>query len=130
MEISDERYVSLTTFRRNGEAVSSPVWIAALAGGRAGFTTDPGSGKVKRIANNGRVELRPCNARGVVAEGVAPTHATAEVVTGGSDAYREVERAVGAKYGFQFRMLRIGSKLKGLIGRGGAGEAGIVITLG
>ncbi len=129
MEIAQERYVSLTTFRRSGEAVSTPVWIAPLADGRCGFTTGPDSGKVKRIRHDGRVELRPCSMRGEVAEGVAPVAAAATVVDGGTPAYAEVKRAISAKYGIQFKLLMVGAALKRLVGRGGAAEAAVVLTL-
>ena len=57
MAISDEKYVVLTTFRRNGDAVATPVWIVGLPDGTAGFTTEIDSGKVKRIRNNASVTL-------------------------------------------------------------------------
>ena len=56
-------YVSLTTFRKSGEEVSTPLWFA-LADGRLYATTPRDSGKMKRIRNNPRVRLTPCNARG------------------------------------------------------------------
>jgi len=69
--LGDERFVSLTTFRRSGEAVSTPVWV-----GRDGdalvVTTPRDSGKVKRLRSDDRVELRPCSRSGRVADGVAP----------------------------------------------------------
>ena len=45
--LADERFVSLTTFRRTGEPVSTPVWIAAN-GTDLIVTTPKESGKVKR----------------------------------------------------------------------------------
>jgi PPOX class probable F420-dependent enzyme len=52
-------YVRLTTFRQSGEPVHTPVWFARLDG-RLYVTTDPHSGKMKRIRNNDRVVLTPC----------------------------------------------------------------------
>ena len=82
MSISDEKYVLITTFRKNGDAVSSPVWIAPLADGTAGFTTEDGSGKVKRIRNNPRVTLQPCSVKGTVKHGSAVVEASAAVLLG------------------------------------------------
>lgn len=48
--LEGHRYVRLTTFRKNGEAVSTPVWFA-LVGGRAHVFTDLHSGKARRIRN-------------------------------------------------------------------------------
>ena len=36
--IAAEKYVSLVTFRKNGDAVASPVWITSLPDGSAGFS--------------------------------------------------------------------------------------------
>ena len=78
--ITDEKYVLLTTFRKNGDAVPSPVWIVALPDGTAGFTTEATSGKVKRIGNNSSVTLQPCSMRGTVHPGSTVVNATAEVL--------------------------------------------------
>lgn len=67
-------YVSLTTFRRSGEAVSTPVWFA-IVGDRIYVGTDPASGKMKRIRDNPRVLLTVSNpwggTRGESVEGIA-----------------------------------------------------------
>lgn len=96
MAIADEKYVLLTTFRKNGEAVPSPVWIVGLPDGVVGFTTEDGSGKVKRIRNNGRVTLQPCGMRGAVKAGSVAVEGTAEIVIG-PDA-KPVRAAVSRKY--------------------------------
>ena len=54
----------LTTFRRSGEGVSTPVSIA-LEGGRAYFVTAADSGKAKRLARCDRVRLAPCTVSGI-----------------------------------------------------------------
>jgi uncharacterized protein len=56
-------FASLTTFRRNGTPVHTPVWFA-LEEGRIYVVTTADSGKVKRIRNDPRVLLGPCTARG------------------------------------------------------------------
>jgi PPOX class probable F420-dependent enzyme len=53
----------LTTFRRNGVAVGTPVGIN-IVDGKAYFTTWSKTGKIKRIANNPRVTLAPCTRGG------------------------------------------------------------------
>ena len=96
MSISSAKYVSLVTFRRSGEAVASPVWIAPLADGTAGFTTEAASGKVKRIANNPAVTLQACSARGKLDDTAPIVSATATVVRGA--AHKAVHDAIRAKY--------------------------------
>lgn len=55
--------VLLTSYRRNGTPVGTPVSVA-VDGDRA-FIRSPGTGwKVKRMRNNPRVEIAPCTARG------------------------------------------------------------------
>ena len=58
-------YVSLTTFRRTGVPVSTPVW-AAPDGDTLVVWTRTDSGKVKRLRHTTRVTLAPCTFRGRV----------------------------------------------------------------
>ena len=62
-ELGEERYVNLATFRKSGREVRTPVWIVS-EGERLCVYTNVTSGKVKRIRNDGRVRLAPCDARG------------------------------------------------------------------
>ena len=55
--------VLLTTHKRDGTAVSTPVSIA-FDGERAFFRTWHTAWKAKRLANNPRVEVAPCTFRG------------------------------------------------------------------
>lgn len=57
------RTALLTSFRRNGQGVSTPVGIH-VAHGKAYFTTWSTTGKVKRLANNPQVTLTPCSRQG------------------------------------------------------------------
>ena len=68
MSIADEKYVAFTTYKRNGETKSLPVWIADLGDGTVGFTTASSSYKVKRLRNDNRVILQPSDAKGNVRE--------------------------------------------------------------
>ncbi len=47
--ISQEKYVSVTTFRKTGVAVATAIWIVPLEGGRVGLLTSSASGKAKRL---------------------------------------------------------------------------------
>jgi hypothetical protein len=58
-----QRAISLTTFRRDGTPVSTPVSIA-VDGGRAFIRTYNRAGKAKRLRNNANVEIAPCTMRG------------------------------------------------------------------
>ena len=65
-EISRSRYVSLTTYRRNGTGVATPVWHV-VHGGELLIVSDAQAGKVKRIRNNGDVVVTVCGMRGRIA---------------------------------------------------------------
>ena len=62
------KYLNLETFRKSGEGVRTPVWFAAAPGEEAGrklyVYTIGNTGKVKRIRNNPRVRIAPCDMRG------------------------------------------------------------------
>ena len=64
-EISGQKYISLTTFRKTGVAVRTPVWFAE-GHGKLYVMTRSDSGKYKRIRNNSSVKVAPCTARGKV----------------------------------------------------------------
>ena len=98
--LGDARFVSLTTFRRSGVPVSTPVWVAR-DGAELLVLTPRASGKVKRLRNDPRVELRPCGRFGRVADGVLPTAGTAEVV----DDPGPARAAVAAKYPVEHRVV-------------------------
>jgi PPOX class probable F420-dependent enzyme len=57
------RYLSLTSFRRDGTGVATPVWFVE-AGGRLLVETDAASYKVRRIRRDPRVRIAPCTATG------------------------------------------------------------------
>ena len=78
LALAEKRFILLTTYRRSGEAVSTPVWV-----GREGealvVLTPARSGKVRRLRRDPRVQVQPCGRIGKVPAGVEPIAATAEV---------------------------------------------------
>jgi len=99
LDLAGEQFVSLTTFRRDGTPVPTPVWIAQ-DGDALVVTTPAGTGKVKRLRHDPRVELRTCNRRGTVPDGAVPTSGVAEVL---APQPRHPE-ALRRKYGVQYRI--------------------------
>lgn len=61
--LEGHRYALLATRRKSGSVVRTPVWFA-LAGNAVYVRTDARSGKTKRIRNNPRVAIAPCDLRG------------------------------------------------------------------
>lgn len=64
-QISGQKYISLTTFRKNGTGVSTPVWFGEQDG-KLYVMTRSDMGKTKRIRNNAQVRVAPCTIRGRV----------------------------------------------------------------
>lgn len=61
----------LTSFRRNGVGVGTPVGIKVVDG-KAYFTTWSTTSKIKRIANNPHVTLAPCTRAGTTTGPATP----------------------------------------------------------
>ena len=64
-EIRGQKYISLATFRKSGQAVSTPVWFAEN-NEKLYVMTRSDSWKYKRIRNNPQVKLAPCTMRGQI----------------------------------------------------------------
>ncbi|MGZ4788854.1 MAG: PPOX class F420-dependent oxidoreductase [Terriglobales bacterium] len=64
-QFDGQKYICLETFKKNGEGVKTPVWFV-LHNGAFYVYTEADSWKVKRIRNNPRVRIAPCDMRGNV----------------------------------------------------------------
>ena len=131
LDLADEKYLSLVTYRRNGDPVPTAVWVASV-GNELGIITEEHAGKVKRIRNNPRVTLTPCDVKGKVLPGAATTEATARLVSG--EEARRVDRAIRKKYHFAYYAISMTWVLPALWARlRGKGETShdfaILITL-
>ena len=84
---AEQKYLNLETFKKSGEGVKTPVWFAAEPSAKLDSSeaklylyTIGVSGKVKRIRNNPRVRIAPCDVKGrVLGDWV---EARADIVTG------------------------------------------------
>ena len=128
MGLGDEKYVLLTTFKRDGTPVATPVWSVPLAGDSFGCWTSSGSGKAKRLAHTQRVTAQPCDARGKVKDGTSPTEATARLVA--DDELAEIRRKVEEKYGVMTKITKVLGKIGGFLKRKPIpyGDRGIIVT--
>jgi hypothetical protein len=63
--IAGQKYISLTTFRKSGAAVPTPVWFGE-EDGKLYVMTRSDMGKTKRLRNNPQVKVAPCTIRGKV----------------------------------------------------------------
>jgi PPOX class probable F420-dependent enzyme len=62
-QFRNENYLSLESFRRSGEAIRTPVWFAESEGLLYIYSLAD-AGKVKRVRNNPRIRIAPCDLRG------------------------------------------------------------------
>lgn len=115
------QYVQLTTFRKSGEPVPTPVW--AVSDGRELFVwAERESWKVKRVRNNPRVEVTACDLRGKKTHG--PTVSGNARLLGDVETDR-VRKLLGGKYGITGFIAVVGSVIRG----GKKRTIGIGITL-
>ena len=112
-ELDQHRYMTLSTFRRSGAEVATPVWFAE-AGGRLYVFTAGDSGKVKRLRHSSRARVAPSDARGRV-QGTW-RDATARLVSEPA-AIERAHAALRAKYGWQMWLTDLFSRLAGRIRR-------------
>ena len=61
--LQPHEFIVLTTYRRDGRAVPTTVWFA-YDQGNIYITTGSKAGKIKRVRNNGRVEMTPSDRTG------------------------------------------------------------------
>ncbi len=89
------KYALLTTYRKNGTAVPSPVWFGPDDADRLYISTEAAAAKVHRIVNNPQVRVAPCDARGKPlgppAEGIARVLPT--------DESGHADQVIAANYG-------------------------------
>lgn len=107
-ELGRARYVSLTTFRKDGTPVATPVWAVA-DGGELYVWTRSDSWKVKRIRNDGRVTVTACDVRGRVQEGAPVREGEARLLD--EAGLRRVRKLLSRKYTWQFWALDVPAAL-------------------
>ena len=91
--IHDQKYISLTTFRKNGAGVATPVWFGE-EDGRLYVMTRSDMGKAKRIRNNPQVCVAPCTIRGTVTG--AEVAATARILP--PEEHARARQTINRKY--------------------------------
>lgn len=115
------KYLLVTTFRKDGTPKPTPVWVV-VDGERLAVWTATDTYKVKRIRNNPKVRVAPCDPRGnPTGDEVA---ATAEVLD--QPASDRIRRLIKRRYGMLGWLVVTGSRLR----RGTEGSVGVAITVG
>lgn len=100
-KLAGDRYISLTTFKRDGSAVSTPVWVASDDGERLLVWSATTTWKVRRIRRDPHVLVAACSFRG---------HERGDRVEGRArvvDDVALVDDLLREKYGWQKRALDV-----------------------
>ena len=101
----DERYVSLSTWTKEGKRKRTPIWIASIDGDRVGFTTGKKTWKVRRIQRNPNVEIQSCSYKGELHKDSEEFSGVARVVDHGEKEYALIDKAIRDKYGIQYLLI-------------------------
>ena len=97
-----EEFLSLETYRKNGETIKSPMWFAQDNDALYLWTMADTS-KVKRIRNNPNVNIAPCKRMGEVTGEWMNAHAT---IDDSPIMVAQVEAMLLKKIGLFFRIFR------------------------
>ncbi|HJP77119.1 MAG TPA: PPOX class F420-dependent oxidoreductase [Pseudonocardiaceae bacterium] len=113
------KYLLLTTFRKDGRAVATPVWFAK-DGAELKVWTVTDSGKVKRIRRDGAVTITACDVRGKPHGDAIDAQAR---LLDEAETLR-VRSLISRRYGLFGWVVMLGSRLR----RGSGHNVGIAIT--
>lgn len=119
--LANGKYLSLTTFKKDGAAVATPVWVAR-DGNELIVITEAVSGKAKRIRNSGNVIVAPCDMRGRVTGPSVEGTARLTDSTGTEYIAAQIKR----KYGLAYTAVGLLEKLRR---RESGGSVGIRIEV-
>jgi uncharacterized protein len=106
-DLGKEQCIALTTFRKTGQAVTTPVVFAERLG-TLYVGTRADAGKLKRLRRSGRVTLAPCTYSGKVTGAVIA--GTARILTEPGEC-AAASNALAKKYGFMLPLITIAWRL-------------------
>ncbi len=126
-EIDNAKYVSFVSFRKSGQAVATPVWIAPFEDGY-GFTVESTSGKAKRLAHTSRATIQACSIKGVIKPGATIYNCEASLVL--HERAEEVREAIARKYGLTYKVFSISLWFSARFGKSkGLPEAAVILKI-
>ena len=109
MALAAQKFVSLTTYKKNGDAVATPMWVGR-DGDHLFVWTPADSAKIKRVRNDPRVTLVPCGRFGKPNNDAEPVAGTAEVITEPATVRRLAE-VIRHKYGLEYWVVTLIERL-------------------
>lgn len=126
-DLDTARYVSFVSYKKDGSAKATPVWVVPFDGGYA-FTSTPNAYKIQRIRNDARATLAICDMRGKTSPN-ATVYLGSAVVLDSTDTEKVVQ-LINKKYSLGTKLIEIVAFAKKIIGKGSSdGDAAIKVTL-
>ena len=107
-QLEPQKYISVETYKKNNDAVRTPVWFV-IKDKLVYVVTRDQTGKVKRLKNNQKVKIASCKIKGEITGKWAK--GTAKILDSGETA--EIVKLRDKKYGFFSRVARFLTKGKG-----------------
>ena len=107
-EIESEKYISLETYKKNNQAVRTPVWFV-VKNNRIYVVTRDQTSKIKRLRNNQKIKIATCNIKGKISSQF--TEGIAEILSDTES--RQVVDWRDEKYGIFSKIAKFLSKNKG-----------------
>ena len=108
-QFEKQQYLNIETFRKNGQGVKTPVWFVQ-DGETLQIWTQAGSGKAKRIRNNGTVRVAPSTGSGAPTGEWMDAHAQTDE---SPEAIKHVEKLMQKKYGVMFYIFGFLGRMRG-----------------
>lgn len=102
-QFSGKKYLSLETYRKNGEGMRTPLWFVE-EGGIFYAQTLSSTGKVKRVRRQPRVRLVPCGRRGNLEGGWVEGEAW---IVRGAQKEKRIDEMLNRKYGVARRLIGV-----------------------
>ena len=109
----DSNYLSLSTQKRDGSWVETPVWFARQSNVFYLFSEGK-AGKVKRLRNFEDIKISPCTVTGKV---TGEWQEAKAAILDDPELIKEAHKALLQHYGWQMRLLDFGSTLAGKINK-------------
>jgi len=103
-----KKYVSVVTYRKNGEKVPTPAWFV-LDRNHLYVWTEAESGKVRRLRRNPKLAIAPCKMNGTP---IGPYFESVAAIAP-DDSRLDLQRAFKAKYGLTLALSRLFSRSRG-----------------
>ncbi len=100
--LNNQKYISLISYKKNGEEVSTPIWFAR-DNNDVYIMTENQSWKVKRMRNNPKVVFVPCNFIGKIRRNFTDLQIHGDVEFLEPEESSKAEQRISRKYRFLYR---------------------------